>query len=136
VGCQLASKGIDTRQAADAKAGDPAARIGANQTVPVPMTTPSSAPAAMVWIPGGTFLMGSDDHYPEEAPAHHVTVDGFWIDRHTVTNAKFARFVHKTGHLTVAERAADPVTSFIASGAIATLCGRSPRRSTASRPSG
>ena len=24
----------------------------------------------MVWIPGGTFLMGSDKHYPEEAPAH------------------------------------------------------------------
>ena len=31
----------------------------------------------MVWIPGGTFLMGSDRHYAEEAPAHHVTVDGF-----------------------------------------------------------
>jgi hypothetical protein len=30
VGCKLASKGIDTRQAADAKAGDPAAKIGAN----------------------------------------------------------------------------------------------------------
>ena len=57
------------------------------------MTTPSSASAAMVWIPGGTFLMGSDHHYPEEAPAHQVTVDGFWIDRHPVTNAEFARFV-------------------------------------------
>ena len=44
----------------------------------------------MAWIPGGTFLMGSDHHYPEEAPAHEVTVDGFWIDRHPVTNAQFA----------------------------------------------
>jgi formylglycine-generating enzyme required for sulfatase activity len=44
----------------------------------------------MVWIPGGAFLMGSDHHYPEEAPAHQVTVDGFWIDRHPVTNAEFA----------------------------------------------
>ena len=35
----------------------------------------------MVRIPGGTFLMGSDEHYPEEAPAHRVRVDGFWIDR-------------------------------------------------------
>ena len=35
----------------------------------------------MIWIPGGTFRMGSNDHYPEEAPVHHVTVDGFWIDR-------------------------------------------------------
>ena len=34
--------------------------------------------------------MGSDRHYPEEAPAREVTVDGFWIDRFTVTNAEFA----------------------------------------------
>ena len=40
----------------------------------------------MVWLPGGTFRMGSDDHYPEEAPAHAVSVGGFWIDRHPVTN--------------------------------------------------
>jgi formylglycine-generating enzyme required for sulfatase activity len=31
----------------------------------------------MAWIPGGTFAMGSDKHYPEEAPVHRVTVDGF-----------------------------------------------------------
>ena len=43
----------------------------------------------MVWIPGGTFLMGSDKHYPEERPAHRVTVDGFWIDRVPVTNQRF-----------------------------------------------
>lgn len=34
----------------------------------------------MAWIPGATFLMGSDGHYPEEAPAHKATVGGFWID--------------------------------------------------------
>jgi formylglycine-generating enzyme len=49
--------------------------------------------------------MGSDDHYPEEAPAHEVEVDGFWIDRHPVTNREFARFVKATGHVTSAERA-------------------------------
>lgn len=37
----------------------------------------------MAQIAGGTFLMGSDAHYPEERPAQSVTVDGFWIDRHT-----------------------------------------------------
>jgi len=62
----------------------------------------------MVWIPGGTFRMGSDGHYPEEAPAHPVTVDGFWIDPHPVTNAEFARFVRATRYVTVAERPADP----------------------------
>jgi formylglycine-generating enzyme required for sulfatase activity len=57
----------------------------------------------MVWIGGGEFLMGSDDHYPEEAPAHRVRVDGFWIDRHPVTNARFGAFVAATGHVTTAE---------------------------------
>jgi formylglycine-generating enzyme len=59
--------------------------------------------ADMVWIPGGTFRMGSDKHYPEEAPAHSVTVDGFWIDRTPVTNREFRKFVTATGHITVAE---------------------------------
>ena len=52
------------------------------------------------------FLMGSNEHYPEEAPAHKVAVDGFWIDRHAVTNADFRRFVEVTGWVTVAERPA------------------------------
>lgn len=62
----------------------------------------------MVWIPGGSFVMGSDAHYPEEAPAHRVSVEGFWIDRTPVTNAQFLKFVKATGHVTLAERPADP----------------------------
>jgi sulfatase modifying factor 1 len=62
----------------------------------------------MVWIPGGSFVMGSDHHYPEEAPAHRVEVSGFWIDRAPVTNAQFQKFVKATGHRTVAEQPADP----------------------------
>jgi formylglycine-generating enzyme required for sulfatase activity len=62
----------------------------------------------MVWIPGGTFLMGSNDFYPEERPVHRVRVDGFWMDEHPVTNAAFRRFVKATGYRTVAERPPDP----------------------------
>lgn len=62
----------------------------------------------MIRLEGGEFLMGSDRHYPEEAPAHRVRVDGFWIDRCCVTNDEFARFVQATGYVTVAERAAHP----------------------------
>ena len=57
----------------------------------------------MIWIPGGTFRMGSDQHYPEEAPVHRVTVDGFWIDRTPVTNREFRKFVNATGYVTFAE---------------------------------
>lgn len=58
----------------------------------------------MVWLAGGHFLMGSDAHYPEEAPAHPVQVDGFFIDRTPVTNRDFAEFVAATGHVTLAEQ--------------------------------
>jgi formylglycine-generating enzyme required for sulfatase activity len=57
----------------------------------------------MIRIPGGTFRMGSDVHYPEEAPVHRVTVDGFWMDRTPVTNRQFKAFVRATGHITFAE---------------------------------
>src|SRR3972149_6208888 len=78
-----------------ANAGDPTAR----QASPGP---------GMVWIPGGTFRMGSEDFYPEERPVHEVAVDGFWMDRDTVTNLQFKRFVEATGYVTLAERAPNP----------------------------
>ena len=59
--------------------------------------------ADMQWVPGGTFCMGSDRHYPDEAPAHRVTVNGFWIDRTPVTNREFRRFVEAIGYVTFAE---------------------------------
>lgn len=69
---------------------------------------PCRPPASgMVWIPAGSFVMGSDHHYPEEAPAHRAEVAGFWIDRTPVTNAQFLKFVKATGYVTVAERSAD-----------------------------
>ncbi|WP_433223676.1 formylglycine-generating enzyme family protein [Dactylosporangium sp. CS-047395] len=58
----------------------------------------------MAWIPGGTFAMGAEGFYPEEAPVRKVTVDGFWIDSHPVTNAEYALFVQETGYETLAER--------------------------------
>lgn len=63
--------------------------------------------AGMVRIGGGSFTMGSDEEWPEERPAHRVTVSAFWIDRHEVTNAQFSRFVSATGYRTMAERGTD-----------------------------
>src|SRR4029450_3376065 len=73
------------------------------------MTPTTGPPPAkdMVWVPGGDFLMGSEDFYQEERPVHRVEVDGFWIDAHPVTNAEFRRFVKATGHVTVAEHRPD-----------------------------
>jgi len=73
-------------------------------TLPQQTSAPGAAPyPGMMWIPGGTFLMGSNDHYPEERPAHRVTVEGFWMDRTPVTNADFAKFVAETHHVSFAE---------------------------------
>ena len=70
---------------------------------------PGPAPqAGMAWIPGGTFRMGSEAFYPEEAPVREVAVEGFWIDQHPVTVADFRRFAKATGHVTLAERPPDP----------------------------
>jgi formylglycine-generating enzyme len=62
----------------------------------------------MIRLSGGTFRMGSDRHYPEEAPAHNVNVGHFRIDRHPVTNAQFWEFVKSTGYVTFAEIRPDP----------------------------
>ena len=71
----------------------------------------SGATDGLCWVPAQTYTMGSDRHYPEEGPAHAVTVDGFWMESHEVTNAQFAAFVDATGYLTVAERPLDQPTS-------------------------
>ncbi len=49
--------------------------------------------------------MGSDNpQFSDARPWHRVRVHGFWIDRTTVTNAQFAKFVAATGYVTIAER--------------------------------
>lgn len=68
---------------------------------------PDAARDDMIFVPGGTFRMGSDRHYPEEAPVHRVTVDGFWIDPTPVTNRQFREFVRATGYVTFAETLPD-----------------------------
>ena len=73
---------------------------------------PSRAPDTagrghMIWVPGGSFLMGSNDFYPEERPVRQESVRGFWMDSHPVTNARFRQFVCATGYITFSERAPD-----------------------------
>jgi len=68
-----------------------------------------NTPKGMAYIPGGTFSMGgsSEDAYPDEFPAHKVSVSAFYMDKHEVTNAQFQEFVRATGYKTIAERPID-----------------------------
>ncbi|MES2238805.1 MAG: formylglycine-generating enzyme family protein [Bacteroidota bacterium] len=61
----------------------------------------------MVWVAAGEFSMGTND-YPDAKPIHKVSVKGYWIDEHEVTNAQFAAFVTATNYVTIAERPLDP----------------------------
>ena len=63
----------------------------------------------MVWVPGGTFRMGSSDQQgrADEYPVHEVQVNGFWMDATEVTNVQFKKFVEATGYITTAERKPD-----------------------------
>jgi formylglycine-generating enzyme len=67
---------------------------------------PGPPPIGMKWVPGGEFVMGTDDvrSFPNERPAHRVRVDGFWMDEHPVTNAQFRAFVDATKYVTTAEQ--------------------------------
>lgn len=76
---------------------------------------PGTNPKDMVWIPGGTFSMGTAKANEslcsikgltqDATPINSVYVDGFWMDEHEVTNAEFAAFIKATDYITVAEQA-------------------------------
>ncbi|MGH9161806.1 MAG: formylglycine-generating enzyme family protein [Vicinamibacteraceae bacterium] len=68
---------------------------------------PDGKPEGMAWVEGGTFRMGSEE-FPDAQPIHAVTVNGFWMDEHEVTNAQYARFAEETEYVTVAERPLNP----------------------------
>jgi len=79
---------------------------------------PGQQPEGMVFIPGGTFSMGTDRAWEtlcdmpgstaDATPIHAVHVDPFWMDEHEVTNKEFAAFVKATGYITVAEQKPTP----------------------------
>lgn len=78
-----------------------------------------------VLVPAGTFALGSNQHYREEAPQRQVDVAEFRIDIHEVTNRQFAEFVRQTNYVTSAEKppaAADypdiPVQDLVAGSAL------------------
>ena len=99
-GNRLYSAGAETRVLNEPTAGS---AVMLESTSPArPHDQDGDPRDGMIRIPGGTFRMGSDKHYPEEAPVHRVAVDAFWMDRTPVTNRQFKAFVRATGHVTSA----------------------------------
>ncbi|MCI0537229.1 MAG: formylglycine-generating enzyme family protein [Verrucomicrobiales bacterium] len=76
----------------------------ANKPTALGHVIPPPPSPELIWVPDGTFRMGSNDGLVEERPAHTVQVRGFWMDRAEVTNEQFQRFVQTTGYITTAEK--------------------------------
>ncbi|HVJ30979.1 MAG TPA: SUMF1/EgtB/PvdO family nonheme iron enzyme, partial [Gammaproteobacteria bacterium] len=95
---------------------------GAAQVVACGPKSAESLYPGMVFVPAGSFSMGSDDAFPEEGPVSQQSLIGFWMDRTEVTNAQFAEFVAATGYRTLAERgvrvAPDPASPVVAGSAV------------------
>ena len=71
---------------------------------PPPLHEVKDGPEGMIWVAPGKFLMGSNLGPPDELPVHEVQLDGFWIDKHEVTNRQFQKFIEATGYVTTAEK--------------------------------
>lgn len=67
----------------------------------------NTASLRMLLLPGGDFLMGTDECVGDladgEGPLHCVSLHPFWIDPHAVSNARFHEFTASTGYVTDAE---------------------------------
>src|SRR3979411_1050321 len=98
----MADASMTTMLVARDKAGEP--NGGDDLSSPPPAQTPAN----MVFIPGGTFRMGSDKHYPEEAPVHRVSLCESRLYPLPFPNRQFKEFVKATGHVTFAEIPPDP----------------------------
>jgi eukaryotic-like serine/threonine-protein kinase len=88
-------------------------QVATDKSVPPPSgslgdtwTRPSDG-MVMVYVPAGSFMMGSaaddSDAFPDEFPQHEVYLDAYWLDRTEVTNDQFTAFIADTGHTTTAE---------------------------------
>ncbi|MCF8267848.1 MAG: SUMF1/EgtB/PvdO family nonheme iron enzyme [Ignavibacteriales bacterium] len=75
-----------------------------NYKDPVISRPPSEAPNRMVYVAGGTYLMGSNDGFDSEKPVYSVTVSSFYIGRYEVTIKEFRKFIEATGYKTDAEK--------------------------------
>ncbi|WP_439416190.1 formylglycine-generating enzyme family protein [Larkinella sp. GY13] len=111
VGCQSQNQSAEEAAKLDSAAhcvakGMPSRSAAVRQAVSV-TASGQNGTDDMVLIPGGSFQMGSDE-FPDSRPLHTVKVNGFWMDKHEVTNAEFARFVEATKYVTVAERPLNP----------------------------
>jgi serine/threonine-protein kinase len=63
-----------------------------------PKVDKANPPSGMVYVPGGTYMMGRNTEDPYEGPPHEVKVAPFFMDKTEVTNRQYAEFIQATGY--------------------------------------
>lgn len=85
-----------------------AKNTGESEFIEITQAAKKMARAKLIYIPGGTFKMGTEDRdgFPTdgEGPIRDVTVNPFYMDAYAVTNAEFKKFITDTGYVTDAEK--------------------------------
>lgn len=72
-----------------------------NPTAGQEWTNPKDG-SALIWVPGGTFQMGTNDTDPNyylqlARPVHSVTLSGFWMGKYEVTVGQYRAYCTATG---------------------------------------
>jgi formylglycine-generating enzyme required for sulfatase activity len=76
----------------------PSGSLPLGMSVPMlyPDTRIGKEPNAMVLIPAGEFIRGTNERLPDEGPQHKVTLKAFHIDKYEVTNLQYEQFIKAT----------------------------------------
>src|SRR3546814_5354100 len=78
------------------------------QKGPTATRTAEAVPENMGWVPGGSFMMGTENpECRDGGGVHPVRINGFWMDPREVTNAQCAEYVKENGYVTVGAREVD-----------------------------
>jgi formylglycine-generating enzyme len=111
-GAQVIAFGWDARGDGDHTVAIQIKRAGGARVTSAVLRQPVFASGgvlgSMTAVPGGAFVMGTNDGPPDERPARTVTMRGYEIDRYEVTVGEFRAFLLRTGYRTTAEEQGRP----------------------------
>ncbi len=103
IGCMVLASCLGSSSSANAVGGEVTGVRGASFTEPTPF--------GMVPIHKGSLKIGlekNDTLWGTEFPLRDISVDGFWMDQHEISNAKYRQFVNWVRDSIIRERLADP----------------------------